>query len=344
MGCSLPKLFLSEVCLDFDTFVWVKQVYSIPSGCTVFTDGSLLDNKLPKEGHALGWAFSVVNQEGEYVCSAHGVPPYWIDTIQGAELWAVVMALLNVTFPEGLYTDCDSVRTGANKGPVWAQSAKRRYARAWATLASIIEGAQDMLHWMPAHSSEASIGSVKCSDGSFVDGLKWYSNQMVDFLAREAAEGVRIPAQCRKDFLLGEKQLKEFLIYLGKLTYEVNNFQSSEGVIRDSDAKQRRRVKKSTRKQNSTKTGKSVRTSTTCGTSVFVRGQSCRGLQDRLRSTVSAKQGWMGRAKLASLEASFFKSWRAERAISLKPSGLCSAAERISALKARVIARGANGP
>ena len=31
----------------FDTFVWVKQCSSVPVGCIVFTDGSLLDSELP---------------------------------------------------------------------------------------------------------------------------------------------------------------------------------------------------------------------------------------------------------------------------------------------------------
>ena len=56
----------------FDTFAWVKQVYSIPSACLVFTDGSLLDNKLPKDCHALGWSFSVFTADGEHVAQPKG--------------------------------------------------------------------------------------------------------------------------------------------------------------------------------------------------------------------------------------------------------------------------------
>ncbi len=75
----------------FDTFAWVRQASEIPSGCLVFTDrftdGYLLDSKLPRECHALGWAFAVVNVSGELIASAIGVPPRWVNTIQGAELW-----------------------------------------------------------------------------------------------------------------------------------------------------------------------------------------------------------------------------------------------------------------
>ena len=72
--------------------------------------------------------------------------------------------------------------------------------------------------------------------------------------------------------------------------------------------------------------------------------KSCRGVQGQHRTTQSAKQHWMGRAKLASLEASFFNSWRAERVSMLKPSVGATASERMDALKARVVARGAMNP
>ena len=41
------------------------------------------------------------------------------------------MALQHVHFPERLYTDCDSVRMGAQRPLEWACSAKRRLARIW---------------------------------------------------------------------------------------------------------------------------------------------------------------------------------------------------------------------
>ena len=141
---------------------------------------------------------------------------------------------------------------------------------------------------------------------------------------------------------LREKQLREFLIYLGKLTYEVNNFQSSEGVIRDSDAKRRSRgTKGSTKRQKIASVGKLAKVCVKRFTKVHVGVRSCRGAQGQHRTTQASMQTWMGRAKLASLEASFFNSWRADHAGLLKPSGGASASERMDALKARIVARGA---
>ena len=70
----------------FDTFTWFKHSDDIPLGCVIFTDGSLLDGSLPKGCQSLGWAFVVIDADGELVAAAYGVPPEWVDTIQGAEL------------------------------------------------------------------------------------------------------------------------------------------------------------------------------------------------------------------------------------------------------------------
>ena len=232
----------------FDTFSWVQECRGdIPCQCTVFTDGSLLDNKLPTRCHALGWAFVVIDEDGSVLASARGVPPEYIDTIQGAELWAIKMALLHITFPKALYTDCESVRTGLYKGFAWAESAKRRYSRVWTSTINMIEELGKIVHWMPVHITESSVGEVRCSDLERVDQTKWWSNQIVDWLAKYAAEGIRVPVACRVNFLLAEKQLKELVIYLGRLTCQVNEFQTENGVVRDSDGLRPKGKRKSKR-------------------------------------------------------------------------------------------------
>ncbi len=78
----------------------------MPMGCRVFTDGSLQDALLGRHFAALGWAFVVIDQGGNVMAAAHGVPPPWVNTIQGAELWAVKMVWSNVVFPSHVFTDC----------------------------------------------------------------------------------------------------------------------------------------------------------------------------------------------------------------------------------------------
>ena len=107
------------------------------------------------------------------------------------------MALQSVTFPKGLYTDCDSVRVGFTRGSKWAGSSKRRYARVWTSLYALVDEGEQWVHWIPAHTSEASIDSAVCSDGSVVDEIKWHANQMADLLAKDAAEAARVPVLVR---------------------------------------------------------------------------------------------------------------------------------------------------
>ena len=229
----------------FDTFEWVKQAPAIPNGSMLITDGSLLDGRLGHSCQSLGWAFLVTDEHGTLIAMAKGVPPAWVDTIQGAELWAVKMALLYAPFPEVLYTDCKTVYSGVRNGIEWASSSKRRYARLWMSLVDMLEGRYETIHWMPAHTSASSIGWAGSTDGRTIDEIRWSANQIVDMLAKKAAEANRVPAEFGRDLLRCESQLKELLVYLGKLTVQANEFDTGNGVIRDSDpAKPRDRRRK----------------------------------------------------------------------------------------------------
>ena len=326
----------------FDTFAWVRQAYEIPSGCLVFTDGSLLDNKLPRECHALGWAFAVVTVSGELIASANGVPPRWVNTIQGAELWAVLKALQSVTFPSGLYTDCDTVRSGVARGVLWGGSSKRKYSRVWTSLSTMLDENTESVHWMPAHTPKSSIGCVHCSDGSIVDDIKWCSNQIVDLLAKDAAEGNRVSPAFRASFLFRESQLRELVVYLGRLTHAANSFQGPEGVIRDSDPKGRK--KRGDCKAN----GRSGSMANSSGApakravtkwSMPRRSSSVMRVSSLVRCSSRSKAKNATAALAASSEASFMELWHENRAASMKPAGGPSATERLNALKQRVAAR-----
>ena len=124
-----------------------------------------------------------------------------MNTIQGAELWAVLKALQSATFPAGLFTDCDTVRRGVARGVLWGGSSKRKYSRVWTSLSTMLDENTESVHWMPAHTPKSSIGCVHCSDGSIVDDIKWCSNQIVDLLAKDSAEGNRVPPAFRASFL-----------------------------------------------------------------------------------------------------------------------------------------------
>ncbi len=72
-----------------ETFSWIAR----PAGGTVrarfYTDVSRLDGPSALLARN-GWAFVAVDERGDVVASAHGVPPAWIVDIPGAEAWTLL--------------------------------------------------------------------------------------------------------------------------------------------------------------------------------------------------------------------------------------------------------------
>eukprot|EP00973_Karenia_brevis_P087305 12104536-Karenia_brevis.AAC.1 len=100
----------------YDTFHWhSKPAGDTPLNCRIFTDGSLLDGRW-KGCEALGWSYVVLDEDDNLISAAFGAPPKWVDSIQGAELWAVQVALATALFPKALFTDCQTVQTGVRRG------------------------------------------------------------------------------------------------------------------------------------------------------------------------------------------------------------------------------------
>ena len=83
--------------LKVETFNWHVRPTSLPVQGKVYPDGSFLDG-ITKETGRGGWAFAVVGDDGTVVAAAYGVPPPWIQGIEGAEAWALFQSLL-VTLP-----------------------------------------------------------------------------------------------------------------------------------------------------------------------------------------------------------------------------------------------------
>ena len=50
------------------------------------------------------------------LASAHGRPPSWVDSIQGAELWAMSMATSHAMPGARFVTDCQTVQTSWERG------------------------------------------------------------------------------------------------------------------------------------------------------------------------------------------------------------------------------------
>ena len=60
----------------------------------------MLDNRLDRQFRVLGWAFVVTDGSGEFLVAVRGLRLERVDNFQGAELWAIWMALQHVPSPK----------------------------------------------------------------------------------------------------------------------------------------------------------------------------------------------------------------------------------------------------
>ena len=76
------------------TLVWDVRPEDgvLPSDCVVYTDGSMIDGPT-KSISRVGFGFVAYDGDGNVVAKAYGTPPAWIDTVPGAETWAVAEAM-----------------------------------------------------------------------------------------------------------------------------------------------------------------------------------------------------------------------------------------------------------
>ena len=117
----------------FETFQWVVRPADGSVNGTVYTDGSMIDGPPYLDGlcKRLGWAFVALDRHGRVTASAHGAPAVWVDTVYGAELWALWMAVQHAIPGTAFRTDCLSVLKVFQSGHSAASSGKCRLARIW---------------------------------------------------------------------------------------------------------------------------------------------------------------------------------------------------------------------
>ena len=224
---------------EHGTFDW----HIAPDGPLVasqlFTDGSLMDSALGDICPSLGWGFVALDDCGNVLAAACGVPPPWVTTIQGAELWAIQVAVTSVAFPGTIYTDCQTVQAGFERGPEWMQSARRRYARIWSVIHTGLDQQSQggAVVWMPAHTKAEMLGTAVCSSGELLTETMQCANEMADLLAKQGAESVRVSDAVRGSLWKHFVEVREVAVFLGQLT-AVSCGSSFEGLggLRDSSA------------------------------------------------------------------------------------------------------------
>ena len=77
--------------------------------------------------------------------------------------------------------------------------------------------------WMPAHGGVHTIGVARDSRGKPITAVMWRANRLVDFLAKSAAAGQRLPPQITRDLISMRLLARYSLAKLGAVTREANH-------------------------------------------------------------------------------------------------------------------------
>ena len=219
------------------TFSWiVRPEYGTICAC-FYTDGSRLDGPSALLARN-GWAFVAIDEHGEIVASAHGVPPPWIDDIPGTEAWALLQAA-QVAEPGSTYRiDCKPCVDAIKRGRVWATSAARPLARVFELVfAAVDDTPLDAFVWMPAHCSMDEVGVVRLGNGSLLTETDRRGNALADEYAKAAVEAHRVPSAVRQRLRDAAKEVQAIAKWLGRVTHLAGHQAGPQR--RDSEASRR---------------------------------------------------------------------------------------------------------
>lgn len=166
---------------------------------------------------------------------ARGIPPHWVVDIPGTEAWAIYQAGLKAEPGSSIRSDCKPCVDTIIEGKVVSCSSKRPLARVNSLMHHVLDDAgPNSVVWMPAHTTEASIGTKKLSDGSVLTATDRKTNGRADEQAKIAAEAVRAPPEMRQDLDDYWQNIEDASIWLGMVTWMAGNMQGP--VKRDSGA------------------------------------------------------------------------------------------------------------
>ena len=223
------------------TFTWKRRP---PHGVidpedTVYTDGSMLDGPTKQLGR-VGFGFAAVDAQGQITAEAYGTPPDWIDSVPGAETWALLEALRNMTPGAKIRSDCESVVNRFKKGKKAATKSDVKLARLWGMIFDrcdcYADPAKDVdIVWMPAHTSKWSVGRARKGDGTRLTPEDRLGNAAADLLAKQGARLHRVPEHIRQKVATAERVALRAALQLGVTTNAANNVKqlcrNSDGTI-----------------------------------------------------------------------------------------------------------------
>ena len=187
-----------------------------------------------------GWAFVAIDEEGEIVASAFGVPPEWVDNIAGAEAWAMHEASSRALPGTVFKVDCKPCVDMIKAGLSVAGQGKRLLARVfWLIFTSIDDSAAECVVWMPAHTSADEVGVRKIGNGTRLTATDRFGNAEADRLLKLGVEAQRVLEQVREEVQRQADLQYDLATWLGQVATTAGNWLGG-GPARDPAASRRR--------------------------------------------------------------------------------------------------------
>ena len=227
---------------EHDTLQWTMYPEDgvLQTGWKVYLDGSLRDGPNEHLTRA-GFGFIAYGEDGRVRAAACGVPPPWINSIHGAELWALYAAM-RISLPGVSYrSDRKAVVDMFKNGATAATAATVEMARLWRLVFAACDGTPNPhdtvdLVWMAAHTKEKDAGVLRLSDGSLLTKRDRQANDAADFLAKRGAQTHRVLKAVRTAFKERELLAEWAAQSLGIATFAANNLkvEGQQGLQRDS--------------------------------------------------------------------------------------------------------------
>ena len=171
------------------------------------------------------------------VAIARGLAPPLVDTIHGAELWALACAMGSRVGGCQISTDHSALIAGAGAADAWSASPCKRWSSFWARVNHTLDGGTPRaLCWKPSHTSEASIGAVLCGDGRWLTGRDRRGNALADHHAKECAKSASVDEAIRHRIDQQIATSTDGAKWMALITAEANAYRDSGGkVTRDSE-------------------------------------------------------------------------------------------------------------
>ncbi len=220
---------------DDGTFHWVVRppAHDLQLQATFYTDGSAYDG-YSKTLTSLGWSFVAMDASGAVVAAANGVPPPWVQSVAGAEAWALLQASRTASPGAIFKTDCLAVLKIIKAGAARATAPNKPLARVSRLLLTDFDedDAARSVVWMPAHLTSSHVGRAALSDGSMLTQADLQMNARADSLAKAAARLRRAAPELRAAHVARYALTKRFVCHLGRMTHAANN--SGQPPARDS--------------------------------------------------------------------------------------------------------------